>query len=471
MPLTAMPLPIIRGEQTDGQTDYVDYLPKNLLAVAKAVRGADSYLVSHDGLKQFSNYDVASAYLGDRNGLYNERQNRHFRVTGNSFVTLSPAGVVTEIGIIPGVVRCSFSYSFQSTLVSNGQSAWRFLDSGVVDEMTLPRMAIDSVWISGFYMFTDSEYLFHTNALDEATINPTQYATAEISPDPIVGLLATQDDLLMVFGRFSTQYFYFTGGDNFAFGNISQKAINAGIVGTHAKTILSGDVFILGGRKNESPSFYIVAGGDIKPVSTRTVDKIVAQYTNEELASAVLESRTDERTALLIVRLPSHTLCFNWTFAQAAGFENAWSVLSTGVSNDIWVGCNGVFDPVARKWIYGAINSGKTFELDKINGAHDGVATEYEFQTPIVPVMAKIAKVEIDTITGYSETPQSVFMSISQDGAFFGTEWIEMFPPKGDRGGRYIRNRLGWIPDQVHFKIRALSKGKVNFSRFIGYGA
>lgn len=469
--MAEMQLPIIRGEQTDAQTDYVDYLPKNLLAVAKAIRGADSYLVSHDGLKQFSNYDVASSYLGDRNGLYNERQNRHFRVTGNSFVTLSPSGAVTEIGIIPGVVRCSFSYSFQSTMVSNGQSAWRYLDSGIVDEMTLPRMAIDNVWISGFYMFTDGEYLFHTKALDESAIDPLQYATAEISPDPVVGLLTTQDDLLMVFGRFSTQYFYYAATDQFAFSNISQKAINAGIVGTHAKTILSGDVFILGGRKNESPSFYIVAAGDIKPVSTRTVDKIVAQYTNEELASAVLESRTDERTALLIVRLPSHTLCFNWTFAQAAGFENAWSVLSTGIDNNIWIGCNGVFDPVARKWIYGSINSGKTFELDKINGAHDNQAVEYEFQTPIVAVNARISQIEIDTITGYSEHPQSVFLSVCQDGIFFGNEWIEMLPALGNYGGRYIVRRIGFVPDQIHFKIRALSKGKVNFSRFIGYGA
>ena len=469
--MAEMQLPIIRGEQTDGQTDYVDYLPKNLLAIAKPIRGADSYLVSHDGLKQFAIYTVESSYLGDRGGLYNERQNRHIRVTGNSLITLSASGEIDEIGIIPGVNRCSFAYSFQSSLICNGQSAWRYLDGGSVSEMSLPRTAIDAVWVSGYYMFTDSEYLFHTKALDESSIDPLQYATAEISPDPVVGLLATQDDLLLVFGRFTMQYFYNAATDQFAFSNLSQKAINAGIVGTQAKTILSGDVFILGGRKNESPSFYIVGAGDIKPVSTRTVDKIIAQYTNEELALAVLESRTDERTSMLIARLPRHTLCFNWTFAQAAGFENAWSVLSTGSDNGIWIGCNGVFDPVARKWIYGSINSGKIFELDKINGAHDNQAVEYEFQTPIVAVNARISRIEIDTITGYSATPQSVFLSVCQNGAFFETEWLEMLPSQGNYGGRYIVNRIGFVPDQVHFKVRTYSKGKVNFSRFVGYGA
>ena len=53
---------------------------------------------------------------------------------------------------------------------------------------------------------------------------------------------------------------------------------------------------------------------------------------------------------------------------------------------------------------------------------------------------------------------------------FFSNEWIEMLPAAGNYGGRYIVRRIGFVPDQVHFKVRAMSKGKVNFSRFVGYG-
>jgi hypothetical protein len=471
--MAEMQIQIIRGEQTDGQTDYVDFLPKNLVAVAKNVRGADSYLISHDGLKLFGNFTQTIGLEKDRGGIYNERQGRHVRVINNSLVNVMADGSIVKLYDIPGINQCSFDYSFVSTLIMANGQAWRLLDDASVAPYTDPdfTMAIDGVSINGFYVFTDGEYLFHTDATNEASINPSSYATAKLSPDPTIGLMRTQDGLLLSMDRFSMQYFYFTGGDGFAFAELPQKTINAGIVGTKAKTMLLGDIFILGGRKEESPSLYIVGSGDVKSISTRTVDKIIAEYEAFELEQVVLESRMDERTAFLIVRLPRHTLCFNYTFAQSAGLENAWTVLSTGVSNERWVGCNGVYDPMARKWIYGSINSGKLYELDKINGAHDGQAAEYEFQTPIVPApSARVSKVEINTVTGYSVAPQSVFISISNDMIGFETEWVKALPSRGNYGGRYIVNRLGFVPDEITFKVRALSLGKINFSGMIAYG-
>lgn len=471
--MAEMKIPIIRGEQTDSQTDYVDFLPKNLVAVAKNVRGSDSYLISHDGLKLFGNFTENAGFEMDRGGIYNERQLKHVRVINNSLVNVMADGSIVKLYDIPGVNQCSFDYSFVSTLIMANGQAWRLLDDESVEPYDDPDFssAIDGVSINGFYVFTDGEYLFHTDATNEAEINPLSYATAKLSPDPTIGLMRTQDGLLLSMDRFSMQYFYFTGGDGFAFAELPQKTINAGIVGTKAKTMLLGDIFILGGRKEESPSIHIVGSGDVKSISTRTVDKILAEYGSHELSLCVLESRTDERTAFLIVRLPRHTLCFNYTFAQSAGLENAWTILSTGVSNERWVGCNGVYDPMARKWIYGSINSGKLYELDKIDGAHDGQAAEYEFQTPIVPApSARVSKVEINTVTGYSTAPQSVFLSVSNDMIGFNTEWIEAMPAKGNYGGRYIVNRLGFVPDEVTFRIRALSKGKINFTGLTAYG-
>lgn len=471
--MAEMQLPIIRGEQTDSQTDYVDYLPKNLVAVAKPVRGSDSYLVSHDGLKLFGEYTATIGLEKDRGGIYNERQGLHIRVINNSLVKVSKDGVITKIYDIPGSNQCTFDYSFISTLIMANGQAWRLLNDGTVSQYTDPdfTMALDGVSINGFYVFTDGEYIFHTDATNEASINPQSYATAKLSPDPTIALMRTQDGLLLSMDRFSMQYFYYTGTDGFAFAELPQKTINAGIVGTKAKTMLLGDIFILGGRKEESPSIYIVGSGDIKPVATRTIDKILAQYDAYQLSQAVLESRMDERTAFLIVRLQNHTLCFNYTFAQAAGLENAWTVLSTGVSNGPWIASNGVYDPEARKWIYGSINSGKLFELDKVNGAHDGEATEYECQTPIVTApSARVSSVEIGTVTGYSTAPQSVFLSVSNDMIGFNTEWIEAMPAKGNYGGRYIVNRIGFVPDEVIFRIRALSKGKINFTGLTAYG-
>jgi hypothetical protein len=175
--------------------------------------------------------------------------------------------------------------------------------------------------------------------------------------------------------------------------------------------------------------------------------------------------------AFMIARLERHTLVFNYTYAQAGGLDNAWSVLSTGVDNGIWLGANGVFDPVTRKWVYGSSSSGKVFTLDKIDAAHDGIDAESEFQTPLIPITSRINKVELNTVTGYSNSPQSVFFSISKDAAVREVEWVKMLPIQGDYGGRYIVNGLGFIPLQVSFRIRCYSKGKVNFNSLVmSYG-
>ena len=468
-----MQIPITRGETTDAQTDYIDVLPKNLMAVAKPVRGSDSYLVSFDGLKLLSEFTTKIDFEGDRGGIYNERQGRHVRVINNSVVEVGVDGVITRLADMPNTDQCIFDYSEVSTLIISGGAAYRLLNGGELVRYTDPDFstALDGVNINGYYVFTDGEYLYHTDATNEASISPESYATAKLSPDPTIGLMKTQDGLLMAFGRFSVQYFYNTGELGFSFAELPQKTINAGIVGTRAKAQLLGDVFILGGRKEESPSIYIIGAGDIKPVATRTIDKIIAQYNQYELSTVVMESRVDERMAFLIIRLPRHTLVFNYTFAQAAGLDNAWSILSTGVDDGVWLGVNGVFDPELRKWVYGARNSGKLFELDKINGAHDNQATEYEFQTPIIPApYVRVSKVEINTITGTSAAPQSVFLSVSTDMIAFNTEWIEALPARANYAKRYIVNRIGYVPDEITFRVRALSLGKVNFSGMTAYG-
>lgn len=470
MPLTPVSIPIIRGESTDNQTDYVDFLPKNLVAVAKNVRGADSYLVSHDGLKLFGEYETEGA---DRGGIYNERQEKHLRVIGTALVHVSSDGAVTKLHDILGSDQVTFDYSFVSTLILASGRGWRLLEDETIEEYTDPDFGrpLDGVSINGVYVFTDGEYLYHTDVTNEAEINPSSYATSKLSPDPTIGLMSTPDGLLLSLDRFSMQYFQYVGSEGFAFAELPQKTINAGIVGTKAKCQLSSQIFILGGRKDESPSIHVAGSGDIQSVSTRTVDKIIAEYTAEELADAVLEGRTDERTAFLIVRLPRHTLCFNYTFAQAAGLENAWTILSTGTMENPWIASNGVFDPTARKWIYGSTASGKLFELDKINGGHDGELTEYEFQTPIIPApSARVSKVEVNVITGYSDSPQSVFISVSNDMTAFATEWAKAMPVRGKYGNRYIVNGLGFVPDEITFRVRAVSLGKVNFSGMIAYG-
>ena len=77
---------------------------------------------------------------------------------------------------------------------------------------------------------------------------------------------------------------------------------------------------------------------------------------------------------------------------------------------------------------------------------------------------------EINTITGASVAPQSVFLSVSTDMIAFNTEWIEALPARANYAKRYIVNRIGYVSDEITFRVRALSLGKVNFSGMTAYG-
>ena len=61
---------------------------------------------------------------------------------------------------------------------------------------------IDGVWINGYYFLTDGENIYHTDINDESAIDPLKFATAEFMPDTSVGLGKTQDNKVIVFGRY-----------------------------------------------------------------------------------------------------------------------------------------------------------------------------------------------------------------------------------------------------------------------------
>jgi len=462
-------LPIVRGDKTNNQTDYADRLPKNMIAVAKEIRGAAGYLISADGLKSFG-----AATGVDRGGYYSDRQTKHCRVSGGRFITVSTGGTVTDIGAIAGADRASFAQSFNNLCTVAAGNAYLF-NGTTLTQITDPDLGspIDVCWIDGYFFFTDGEFIYHTQPNDESLIDPLDYATAEFMSDKSLGVLQTQDNLVLVFGRYSMEYFINNANVDFAFSRVAQKSIMAGIVGTHCKCILAGFVFILGGRREETASFHVVQAGGIENLSTQTVDEIINSYTEDELSTAVLEARTDERDQLIIVRLPRHTLMYNHKAMQAIGKQNAWSILSYGVDNDIWLGANGVFDPRISKWVYGSLYDAGLYTLDKTRAALADTAVECEFSTPLVPAKnVRVGDIELNTIAGYNAEQVVIFMSVSYEGALVTGEYIQVYSGPLQYGRRLIiRRAVGFVPDEFSLQFRCVSKDKINVSNLVvSYG-
>lgn len=455
-------IPIIKGDNVDNTADYRDALPVNLTAVSKNILGASGYLLSHPGLTYFG-----EGVGVDRGGYWNERQNIHFRVSGTQLVGLNENGSITQFGSVSGINRASLVHSFNSQAVVSDGRMWLY--DGTLNEITDPDLGnpIDVTWIDGYYFLTDGEFLYHTDINDETSIDPLKFATSEFSPDPTLAVDKTSDNQVIVFNRYSIEYFVNRATDNFAFQRIQGKAVKCGCVGTHCETELEGRFYIIGGGREEAVSVHVVAAGAYRSIATREVDKILAEYDESELALSVLETRVEDRDKYLVCHLPNHTLLYNATIAEKLGKENAWTIIKTSVVTDgAWRGINGVYDPRISKWVYGDRFNSNIGILDKSLASQYGEQVESIFYSPLFNMeSASIDELEVQTVPGHQVDPNDVkcAISLTYQGFTYGKEWWDLYGVQTVYDTRFIQRRLGYVREYVGIKYRAVSTARLNF--------
>lgn len=448
------------GDKSATNVDYRDNLPVNRTIVLRDIKGDQGYHLSHPGLTLHT-----SAVGIDRGAVWNSRLDKHFRVSGNSLIDVD-TGITVISQDISGINQVSMPYSFQTQGVLSDGRFWLYDGATITENIdTDLGKPIDAIFGSGIYIFTDGEFIYHTRADSEIAIDPLTFATNEFSPDKTKGLLWSNQGQLVVFDRYSTNYMDDGGGDNFRFRWIKGKQSRVGIVGTHCKTELDGQMFILGNREEESPSIHILTGGEIT-IATREIDKILATYTESELAKAVLESRVQERDKFLIVRLKRHTLLYNLTIGQQVGNKHAWTILKTDVLGDApWRAINGIYDPNQSKWIYGDSLDNKLGYLDNTTNLQYGEIIEELFYTPMIPLEARsINSLMMDSLPGFAAAEVNLFLSMSLDGVAHGQEYPIPISTPNDYNIKVRTEPLGYIPLNFSFKFRIVANGRTAFS-------
>ena len=461
-----MQLPLIKGNRKS-KTGYRDNLPVNFTAVFYDIDGDQGYLLTHDGLTEFAQVNGKA-----RGGWYSERLNKHYRVSGNAFEEIATDGTVSVLGVITGDDVVSFAESFNSiAIVASGHYySW---DGATLTDVLDPELGfpIDNTWFSQIFVFTDGEFVFHTDINNEQSISPLKYSSSEFAADPVLGV-ARRLDQIVAFNRYSIEWFYFNASAGTGLSvlqNIPNKTIRAGIVGTHCKCILDDVFFILGGRKEESPSIHYVTGLSINSIATREVDKIISEYNEAELSTVVMETRVVDRDKFIIVHLPNETLLYNHTIAQQVGLNNAWSFVKTGISTDEpWRAKFGVFDPRITKWIYGDTKEDKLGYLDQDSAAQYDEDSESICYSPILSDLERmsITEFELDTMPGYSPKNVICFHSQSFDGVIYGTERSEVISSEDNYNTRFLVRDRTYVRDSFNYKFRVVSDSKVAFSDF-----
>lgn len=456
-------LDLIKGDKVDSRVDYRDALPQNMLGIMKPILGVAGYMWQQPGLSLF-----ATTFGNDRGGVFNERQENHFRVSSTSFVEITDAGVVTKLGTIVGSDIVSLPYSFQTQAIIGGGNYYLYDVVNGFRQVVDPDVGnpIDAVWVDGYYMFTDGENLYHTDINDEEAIDPLKFATSEFSPDPTVGLGLTTDNKVIAFNRYTTEYFTNAANINFAFTRLPARAVKYGLVGTHAKCEIGGTWYFLGGPKEGSVSVYqLVVGGAIE-IASREITQRISVYNESTLQDAVMESRLFEEYSQIILHLPGETLIYSIEVGEQVGKGFAWSLL-TSVSNTQWRAIHGIFEPRLGSYVYGDKATSNVGKLETGIATQYGDKVECRLQTPFVMLeTGSIDELEIDTIPGFSSTDDAtVFVSLTYDGVTFSQEALLQYGGPGQFGQRFMAYRLGYIRNYFGLRLRWISESRMAFSK------
>jgi hypothetical protein len=243
-----MQIPILSGIFTDNGPDFRTSYPVNLVPTPKQSGISTGYLRPGDGI--VANGTGPGA---DRGGI--NWRGELYRVMGTKLVEISSAGVVTILGDVGGPVDelVTFDYSFSELAIASGGRLY-YWDGLTLVQVTDPDLGVvlDVVWVDGYFMTTDGEFLVVTELTDPTQVNPLKYGSSEVDPDPVVALLKLRNEVYAL-NRNTIEVFDNVGGTLFPFQRIDGAQIQKGVVGTFACCVFEETIAFLGSGRNEAP--------------------------------------------------------------------------------------------------------------------------------------------------------------------------------------------------------------------------
>jgi hypothetical protein len=370
-----MQIPILNGIYADTTPELRTAYPVNLVPVPKKSGISNGFLRPGDGI-------VANGTGPgiDRGGI--NWNGVCYRVMGTKLVTVASNGAVTVLGDVGGPVNTlvTMDYSFDRLAIASGGRLYYW--NGALTQVTDPDLGnvLDVVWVDGYFMTTDGEFLIVTELNDPTQVNPLKYGSSEVDPDPVVALIKLRNEVYALNSN-TIEVFDNVGGELFPFARIDGAQIQKGCLGTQACCIYLERIAFLGGGRNEAPGIYLGAAATTQKISTQEIDNLLLTYTEAQLVRVKLEARNDKNHQHLYVHLPDRTIVYDASASEALG-DQVWFTLTTAVvgfsqyraRNMVWA-----YD----KWLVGDPQSNSIGYLVQDTGHHWGQQVRWEFGTLI----------------------------------------------------------------------------------------
>lgn len=460
-----MQIPILNGVYADDHGDFRSSYPRNMVVVPKQQGISNGYLRPAPGVVV-----GPSAAPGESRGAINWN-GKLYRVQGPFLVRVEEDGSVTEIGRVSGTGFARMSYSFTHLAVQSGGALWLY-DGNELKFVEDPDIGTvrDQAWIDGYFVVTDGATMAVTELNNPFAVNPLKYGSSEVDPDPILAVLPVRQELTAV-NRYTVESFTNVGGDFFPFQRVEGAQITRGAVGQAACAVLDDALVFLGGGRNEPVAVWIGINGGSSKLSTREVDTdLQRNYTEAQLASAVIEVRQDKSNAQVIIRLPDKAWVYDAAASKEMG-EAVWYTWDSGLFGSPLPGLRAA----NMVWCYGAWQVGDplTGALGSLSddvGEHWGSRTGWEFGTIILyndGAGAIFHQLELVALTGRValNVDALIWTQYSLDGETWSQEDVVFAGRQGERSKRIVWLQQGTMEDRRMQRFRGDSTSRLSFAR------
>ena len=456
-----MQIPILDGIFTDSSPNFRTSYPVNLVPVPKSTGISEGYLRPADGIVKTGDGPGANRGGLNWNGTL-------YRVMGTDLVSVAQDGTVTTIGDVGSGDRVTMTYSFDYLAIASGGRLYLYDGSSLaqVTDVDLG-VALTVVWVDGYFMTTDGEFLVITELNNPFAVDPLKYGSSEADPDPVKALLKLRNEIYAL-NRHTIEVFDNLGTTGFPFQRITGAQIQKGTLGTHTCCVFSEAIAFMGSGTNESISVYLGANGSASKIATREIEEILAGYTEAQLSTSFMQERTEGAHVFLEIHLPDQTLVFD-AAGSAALQQPVWFILRTSlVGLGRWAVCDAV-------WAYNRWNVCKPGEtdvgyLDKNIASHWGETIGWEFGTIILYNESRgaiVHELELVSLTGRVQpgADPTVWTSYSTDGLTYSVEKAARVGTLGQYNKRIVWLQQSSMRNWRLQKFRGTSAAQIAMAR------
>lgn len=367
-------LPLINEFYADttrpwSQQDVVNWLP--CAAESEGTR-TPTMLKTPPGLSPLVSFEDSTP---PGRGVY-VAENRLFTVVGDTLYQISNTFNPFPLGTVPGVGQARFAHnqianSGNQLLVVNGTSGyvWNTITS-VFEKITDPGYpgAIDAVFLDGFLVQIEParRFAFNSDPADALAYNTLDRFTSEASPDLLVGLAVSNNELIL-FSERTAEFFYNSGASQQPFRS-KRITMERGCAGRYTIANLDNTVYWLG----DDGSFYMLDGYTPRRISNRPIEQAIRGLNWGQAIAEVWEDA-------------GHKVCY-WTFPD--GFTLGYDASQrkwhrrTSYGLDRWR-VNGLAR-WANRWVAGDFQYGRLWELDWDYILEGDEAIESECTGPVI---------------------------------------------------------------------------------------